>query len=94
MAFWNEFYEIFLKYWITVFIPIAAWLNKKRVETIQLTMRVEALESKLDDMSDQLNEDRVERKTTSDKIDKIYDVVMQVKEDTAVNKAKIEAKSK
>ncbi len=92
MQYWTEFMELILKWWVAILIPIAGWLNKKRKDYQGLVDRVTLLETKLDGVASQLDEDRVERKHTSDKIDKIYDVVMQVKEDTAVNAAKIDNK--
>lgn len=96
MAWWNDLLELIYKLWVLIFVPIIAGFVRFTQRYLSLVKRVEDLESKLDskieeDRADR-ELDREERKKTSDTITKIYDTLMQVKEDTAVNKAKIEHK--
>ena len=88
---WDVFAEYLLKYWIgiltVVVYPAGKWINKKRKEYSDLTKRVEALEEKVSTM-----DDRVEKgfEGTNQKLDSIAEMLYQVKEDTAVNKAKLD----
>jgi hypothetical protein len=96
MVWFNDFLDLIYKLWVLIFVPIIVGVGKFVQRYLSLVKRVEDLETKLDskiqeDRTDR-ELDREERKKTSDTITKIYDTLMQVKEDTAVNKAKIEKK--
>ncbi len=85
--------DLVYKLWVLVFVPVGVAIVKTIQRYISLVKRVEDLEAKLDqkiqdDKTDR-EVDREERKKTNETITKIYDMLMQVKEDTAVNKAKI-----
>lgn len=96
MVWFNDFLDLVYKLWVLIFVPIIVGVGKFVQRYLSLVKRVEDLETKLDS---KIQEDRTDReldreesKKTSDTITKIYDTLMQVKEDTAVNKAKIEKK--
>lgn len=96
MVWFNDFLDLVYKLWVLIFVPIIVGVGKFVQRYLSLVKRVEDLETKLDskiqeDRTDR-ELDREERKKTSDTITKIYDTLMQVKEDTAVNKARIEKK--
>jgi hypothetical protein len=96
MVWFNDALDLVYKLWVLIFVPIIVGVGKFVQRYLSLVKRVEDLETKLDskiqeDRTDR-ELDREERKKTSDTITKIYDTLMQVKEDTAVNKAKIEKK--
>jgi hypothetical protein len=96
MVWFNDALDLVYKLWVLIFVPIIVGVGKFVQRYLSLVKRVEDLETKLDskiqeDRTDR-ELDREERKKTSDTITKIYDTLMQVKEDTAVNKARIEKK--
>lgn len=96
MVWFNDALDLIYKLWVLIFVPVIAGVVRFVQRYLSLVKRVEDLETKLDskiqeDRTDR-ELDREERKKTSETITKIYDTLMQVKEDTAVNKAKIEKK--
>lgn len=93
--------DIGSKVWVLIFVPIIGWLEKKRREFSSLAQKVENLEVEVKHINDQISQDRDEREVrrkedieyrenTSQKMDKIYDTLMEVRRDTAVNATKLE----
>lgn len=90
---WADLADLFLKWWVAIFVPIGMWINKKRREYLQLVDRVEDLERKVDHMDEKFDDRFAEvlskMDTSNRQINDIHKVLYQVKEDTAVNKAKL-----
>ena len=93
---WDTFLDWCLKLWVVVFIPIVGWLEKKRREFASLSQKVGNLEKEVKHINIKIDEDREERarktyeerehrEKASDKMDKIYETLMEVRKDTAVN---------
>ena len=90
--------EIGAKLWIAVVVPISAWLykwqKKKREEYNSLVVKVGALEGEVKHINSKIDEDREERKRTSNKIDHIHELIIDLSRDTASNKARLEERKR
>lgn len=93
---YQDLYMYFVKAWVLFLLPVLHWLNKKRKEYVALVERVKDLEGKIDATNTKIDErfdivnvkideDRVSRQKTYDRIDDIYAMLYQLKEDTAIN---------
>lgn len=89
---WTELLEQLKWGLVAVFIPMANWINKKRKDYNSLVSRVESLEIKVTSIDDKMDEDREDRRRTADKIDKIHDMLVDVKIKSEVNASKLEEK--
>ena len=85
--------DIVLRWWFAIVVPIGMWINKKRKEYLQLVDRVKDLEDKVDRLDHKFDNrfdqmiDKMDK--ANEQIDDLHKMLYQVKEDTAVNKAKL-----
>ncbi|CAH9014950.1 putative TMhelix containing protein [Vibrio phage 424E50-1] len=83
-----------LKWWVAIVVPVGMWVNKKRKEYLQLVDRVKDLEEKFDRLDNKFDDrfdqmiDKMDK--SNEQINDLHKMLYQVKEDTAVNKAKLE----
>lgn len=89
---WTEIIEQLKWGLVAIFIPLANWVNKKRKDYNSLVSRVESLEVKVTSIDDKMEEDREDRRRTSDKIDKILDILVEVRVQSEVNASKLKDK--
>lgn len=98
---WDMLVDISSKVWVLIFVPIIGWLDKKRREFSSLSQEVATLKVEVTNINTKIDQDRSERDArrkedleyrshTSEKMDKIHDVLMEVRRDTAVNSTKLE----
>ncbi|AGH32225.1 hypothetical protein VPHG_00162 [Vibrio phage 11895-B1] len=77
-------------------IPIGAWLKNKRDARIkehkELVVRVGKLENKISTIGQKLDDEVSARQLMDKKLDSIFEIVTEVRINTAVNKAKLENK--
>jgi hypothetical protein len=77
---------------VALILPFTGWVRSKFKEYNNLVQRVSGLETKVEHVIKHIEEDREDRKRTSDKIDKIYEVLTDVQVRTSVNESKLNNK--
>lgn len=87
---WETIVDYMRWVWILFAVPVIQWGNKKRKEYSSLVKKVEGLEHKMKTIDTKIDEDRAVHKATSNKIDKIYDLLKDTEKETAINSARLE----
>ena len=86
--------DLFLKWWVAIFVPVGMWINKKRKEYLQVVARVEELERKVDHLDTKFDNRFDEMCTKQDAMNhqssEMLQMMYQIKEDTAINKSRID----
>lgn len=99
-----ELSDTLLKYWVGIFVPIGMWINKKRKEYQSVVgkldayaAKVDTLEKRVDTMDNKFDKrfDEVCDKldTYSDNVNALTKALYEVKEETSINKIRLEERS-